>query len=324
MQYFFFLAVGIVFLWLAFRQVDMAAFWQGFLQVRWGYVLASIAIALLSHWFRGLRWRLLIHARQQTSISAWDAFWAVMVGYLANLALPRMGEVVRCSILAQHRRLSLSYLFGTVVLERLTDMLVLAVLLVVVVGLQADILWTFIQEHLLISAPDPQTLILLLLALAFLVFLTWIIFIRWARRATFGQRRLLVRLRQIVRQLRWGLTTIFHLPRPVQVRFWFYTALIWIAYVAMTYLPAFALPATQSMTLDQALGMFVMGSLGIVAPVQGGIGTYHWLVQQTLMLYGYDPTVALQLATLIHTAQTIMVIIVGFLGFLYFALQKKS
>ncbi len=284
-------------------------------------------VAVVSHWFRGLRWRLLIHSQGNYNISRMDAFSGVMVGYLSNLALPRMGEVIRCTIVGKYTGVPVSFLFGTVVLERIIDLLILIFLLALVIPLQINILGDFMREHLFSELPDTKTMTIIIfiivLAIALALLFLYIGFVVWVRNAPFSQRRLAVRFRTVVRNLINGLKTVFKLPVRVQAYFWTYTFLIWVLYIVMTWLPALALPTTANLSIAELMGMFVMGSLGIVAPVQGGIGTYHWLVQQTLMLYGYDATTGLQLATLIHTSQTLMVIIVGFLAFLYFAIRKK-
>ncbi|NPA34984.1 MAG: flippase-like domain-containing protein [Chlorobi bacterium] len=326
-KYLIFLAIGLFFLWLAFRNVDLQEFISGFREVNWTPVVLSMIVAVISHWFRGLRWRLLIRSQGNYNLSRMDAFSGVMVGYLSNLALPRMGEVIRCTIVGKYTGIPVSFLFGTVVLERIIDLLILIILLAMVIPLQINVLGDFIREHLLSGLPDSKTItiiaIIVVLAVLLAILFLYFGFVMWVRNAPFSQKRLAVRIRAMVRNLINGLKTVFKLPVRVQVYFWTYTLLIWVLYIVMTWLPALAMPTTQNMSFAELMGMFVMGSLGIVAPVQGGIGTYHWLVQQTLMLYGYDATTGLQLATLIHTSQTLMVIIVGFLAFLYFAIRKK-
>ncbi len=315
-------------MWLAFRNVNLDEFISGFRGIRWTPVVMSIVIALISHWFRGLRWRLLIRSHGQYDLSRLDAFSGVMVGYLANLALPRMGEIVRCTIVGKHTKIPVSFLLGTVVLERIIDLLILIVLLALVIPLQINILGDFIRENLLSGLPDSGTItsvgIILILAVILAGLFLYFGFIVWVKNASLTQKRVAVRFRTLFRNLFNGLKTVFGLPARVQVFFWTYTIAIWVLYIIMTWLPALALPDTENLSFSALMGMFVMGSLGIVAPVQGGIGTYHWLVQQTLVLYGYDPTVGLQLATLIHASQTLMVIIVGFLAFLYFAIRKND
>ncbi len=321
-----FLGLGLVFLYLAFRGIDLRSFFSGYRDVGWHWVVLSMVVGALSHWLRGVRWRLLLERTSSYRLPTRDAFFAVMAGYFFNILFPRAGEVIRCTLVGRLHRIPIIYLFGTVLAERIVDMLLLVVLIGVTLGFQWELLGPFVQSRVLLpmlSGIRGGGVVGIGLAVGvFLIVVVAVVVVLlvWSRRS-FRMRRWLVRVRRALRQFRYGLATVIRLPLRVQVVFWLETVLIWLAYVLMTYLPARGFPPTSGFTVEETLGVFVYGALGIVAPVQGGLGTYHWLVLQAMLLYGYTKAVGLQLATLIHTSQLLMITLLGGIAWLWLSLR---
>ncbi len=320
---FLFLGLGVVFLYLAFRGIDLHSFVSGYGDVAWHWVVLSMVVGALSHWIRGVRWRLLLERTSSYRLPTRDAFFAVMAGYFFNVLFPRAGEVIRCTLVGRLHRIPIIYLFGTVLAERIVDMLLLVVLMVVTLGFQWELLGPFVQTRVIapmLAGIRGGRVVGIGLAVGVFLVVVVVVLLVWSRRS-FRMRRLLVRVRRALRQFRYGLVTVFRLPVRVQVLFWAETVLIWLAYILMTYLPARGFPPTRHFTVEETLGVFVYGALGIVAPVQGGLGTYHWLVLQAMLLYGYTKAVGLQLATLIHTSQLLMITLLGGIAWLWLSLR---
>ncbi len=324
-----FFCVGILFLYLAFRNVPLQEFLEGFKEVEWQWIGLAMLVGVLSHWLRSERWRLLLKFTEGYNMRRDVAFYSVMTGYFVNLFLPRAGEVIRCTLGGRASRIPVIYLIGTVLAERIIDMLILALLIIIVLWLQWDMLGDFVLTSVVEPLTERVKTILspsfgLLAAATLVIFVIVIVSIKQVlRRAplSFRVKRMLVNLRNALKQFMLGVNTVFSLPLNKQLLFWLNTAGIWIMYILMTYMPARGFHYTETLSLNEVLGIFVYGALGIVAPVQGGIGTYHWLVQQAMILYGYDKIIGLQLATLIHAAQIIMITVVG--GISYFLLTLK-
>jgi hypothetical protein len=240
-----------------------------------------------------------------------------MSGYLANLALPRLGELTRCLLLARKTPLGLSALIGTVVVERLMDLGVLLVLaLGVLLGYQEmllDPVWSFVTTNFG-SGFSLSFILAIGLGLGTILIL-------WR---TLGRLvPMPAKVRQTLADMAQGIAALRRIPSP----FWLgvYTFLIWLGYYLMTYFCFFAFPGAESLGASDALLLLVAGAFGFVMPVQGGMGAYHAAIVWTL---GRIPglvmstTTALAFATLSHLAQTILVVVVGGLSYFLMSLYR--
>jgi len=324
-EYLFFLGVGILLLWLSVRKLDLSAVWTDILEARYSWLFLALFFALVAHIFRALRWNLLINTLgYKTRLSS--TFFAVMFGYLANTAVPRMGELARCGLLSKKEKIPFNVLFGTVISERIFDLLVLAALIFFVVVFQTDLLGDFLNRNFgfLWQSLFSNRYSILLLALILLATLGGIIYLVWAYREKIKQLKFYEPVRKFLDGLWIGIKTIKKMKQ--KGLFLFYTFLIWFFYAVMVYLPFFMLPETSQLTFIDALTVLAIGSLGIVAPVPGGIGTYHYIVKVTLTeLYRVEANAAMSFATLSHAGQTLLNVLVGALSyFLTGILSKKQ
>jgi len=307
------LLVGALLLFLVFRKIDFKEFSGALAQTRWGWIGAALLCGLLSHWFRGLRWVMLAEPLGHRP-AALPTFYAVMSGYLANLALPRLGEITRCLLLARKTPLGFNALVGTVVMERLMDLLVLVLLSMVVLVAYSELLWDPVMAFLGARALGIGWFqgILVLASLVLLPIMLWKLWGRWIPVPD--------KLRTMLRDFGQGMAGLGSLPNPGL--FVLYTGLIWMGYFMMTYLCFFAFPGAEGLGLGEALLLLVAGAFGFVMPVQGGMGAYHAAIVWTL---GRIPGVAmsassaLAFATLSHLAQTVLVVLVG--GLCYFLMS---
>ncbi len=312
------LAIGLFLMWLIFRQINPQEFVGALQQTKWGWIASALACGLLSHLFRALRWAQLAQPLGHRP-AAHKAFYAVMSGYLANLALPRLGEITRCLLLARKTPLGFNGLVGTVVMERLMDLLVLLLLSLVTLVAYRDLLlepvWNFVRLHIgwngiLLTTTG------LLLAFSF-GFWTW----------KFGGRLIPLPqpVRKVLQGIGEGMAGLGRLDQPGL--FVVYTLLIWLGYLMMTYLCFFAFPGADSLGLGEALLLLVAGAFGFVMPVQGGMGAYHAAIVWTLGLLpnlNMSLTNALAFATLSHLAQTVLVVVVGGLSYFLMSLIQDD
>ena len=319
--------VGMGLLWLAFRGVNIRSTLSELRETNIFWVLLSVLAALVAFTSRAHRWNMLIKPSGY-SPSLYKTSIALMIGYLANLAIPRLGEVTRCGTLSKSEKIPFDLLIGTVIVERALDVICLLLCVLMTAAITYERLGSFLNDNLfiplsgkleqVISSPYFYIGILVLIALIFIV--------RFAKKKKVqseSEPGIIGKLAGMLKGIIEGLRSIGKLKNPGA--FIFHTILIWLMYFLMSYICFFALPATSGLSLEAGLFVLVVGGMGMSAPVQGGIGAYHLLVSQGLLLYGISYEHGLAFATLMHTSQTITVILFGGIAFILFTFaQRKS
>jgi uncharacterized protein (TIRG00374 family) len=277
--------------------------------VNYFWVVVSLLLGLISHISRTIRWNLIIEPLGHKP-GVVNTFLAVMVGYLMNLALPRMGEISRCGVLARYEKIPFTKLVGTVVLERLIDVIMLLLFLLIVVTTQFGQVLEFLDNnpevqkklHKVIYSP------LLLGGIIFIGLIVWIL--RHRIRAS----NFMKKITGIVMQFVEGFRSILKMKK-IGI-FIFHSFFIWFLYYMMTYCIFFAFGFTSHLSALAGLTIFVLGSFGMVAPVQGGIGAWHFMVIEGLALYGINRADGQVFALVAHGSTTILLIILGLIAML--------
>lgn len=307
-----FLLAGVL-LWFAFRNVDFVEFWAKSKLVNYWWVLFSILISLIAYGARAYRWNLLLEPLGHPNLSTYKTTLAVMVGYLANLAFPRLGEVTRCGMLKRSDEVPVSSSLGTVITERLVDLLVLILLMLFTLVAEYDRIVEFIAQ---ISGRIDMTERLgwqLLATAGGLGVLGLLVFIVLFRRSA--------KVREFVRLLLGGifsLTKLRNLPG-----FVISTVILWGTYYFMSYVIVFSMAETAHLDWMVGVMLLVTGGIALALPVQGGIGTYHVFVSAMLVLYSIEKTTGVFLATLLHTSQIIAIAIFGGIALVLSFFVKK-
>lgn len=303
------LGIGVYVAWYQFDKLNdeqLAAIMSSFRSADYVWVGLSIVLGILSHWSRAYRWRYLL-APMNITVRFVNSFLAVLIGYVANIILPRFGEVWRCVLVSRFEKQPFEKLFGSVVAERIADVIVVSGVMAVTVALQLALLGDRLKE-LMGDRLDPEALpalVLKLATVAVLGLLAALVFWRLLKRSTFP---LFVKLRGLIAGLSEGVTSILRMER--KWSFVAHTLFIWSMYLGMFWLPFLSLPETAHVPLGGMLASFVMGSLSI-ALVQGGIGVYPIAVAETLRLYDVPYESGLALGWIIWSAQTGMIVIFG-------------
>lgn len=305
-QYFLIVAVGGFFLYFVFKGTDWASMWSKISSADLYWLSHGMVVSILSHWIRGYRGTLMYDALGY-KIGATNSFYAVMVGYMMNYVIPRAGEVSRCASLAKSNGLPIEKSLGTVVTERLVDMLMLLLILGLILIFQFDLIYNFIVENNKNNAaqssnPGSSSLKWILLAAGVIVALTLLVF------------RKKIMSHPLVQKLKTGfidgLLSIKHMKKPGL--FVFLSFAIWACYVLMMYFCLFALPQTAHLGFLECLTVFAIGTIGMVLPAPGaGAGSYHFFVMSGLMLFGISREDGVAYATLVHGFQMILLILAG-------------
>ena len=289
--------------------------------VQFGWIYLSILLSVFSHILRAYRWQILLQPLGY-HVTLNRAFWAVMVGYMANLAFPRMGEITKCSVLKKTDDVKISRSMGTVVTERLFDVILLGLSLLLTLGVEFKRLSQFfldladekVPSELNLSFSSP----IFLGAIAFIALLLTI-FLLLRERIT--QSTIYHRLVEVLLNFREGLLSIRKIKNITG--FVVSTFSIWFLYYLMAYVVVFSIPQTADLDWAAGLAILVVGGIGMSAPVQGGIGTYHFLVAALLILYGIERSDGVFFATLIHTSQTLMVLFLGVIGIILASIFQR-
>ncbi len=310
LQYSFFILLAGVLLWLAFRGIAFEAIKEALRSANYWWILLSVVLGIVSHISRSIRWNMLIKPLGYTPRLI-NTFFAVMIGYFANLAFPRLGELSKCEILRRYEGVPINKLLGTMIVERAADLLSLIILMGVVIVFE----FHFLKETIMTYLVDPvlgtmqsngKTLLLLGVALL-LLFAAGI----WLLRK-FRHIPLFIRIRELAVGFAEGLKSIGKMENAWA--FVFHSIFIWGLYYTMTYVAFFAFAETAHLGLMAGLVVFVFGSIGMVMPLPGGIGSYHSLVRLALSLYAVPAATAAAFATAIHAGQTFGIILFGFLS----------
>ncbi len=325
LKYLFFIALGVALLFLAFRDLAFAELWAELKTANYWWFFAAIIVAIISHVFRAFRWNQLI-AQMGYKTRTSTTFYAVMMGYLANLALPRLGEVTRCGFLSKKENIPFNSLFGTVVAERVFDLVILMLIISVVVATQIKIIGGFLNEMLVqpLLGIYYGNFIAIIIVVAVMIILTiTLIFVFRKLKPWLKTTMLYEKAEYFIDGFLSGLKSIAKVKQ--KGLFLFNTFMIWFLYLVMIILPFYAFKETSILTFFDGVTLLGIGSLGIVAPVPGGIGSYHFVVTEVLtQLFDIPVKAAAAYATANHAAQTIMIIVVGVISYILLILVKTK
>lgn len=284
LQYLFFAALAAFFVWLSLKDMDRQKWTQldaALHRANYWLLVPVLLLLLASHWLRALRWRQLIEPLGYKP-SRLNCFLGVMIGYFVNLGAPRVGEVVKCTILARYEKVPVDKLVGTIVAERAFDVISLLVVFGLTLIFQFDVIHSlaesWIYPHFRNANGEASYMKIAYLALGFVLFLLILRFVSFR----FGHINIVQKVKTVFLNIWHGLTTIRSLTnKPL---FILYSIGIWSLYFFSTWVGFFAIRQTSGLSGEDALSVLAMGSIGmIVSP--GGIGAYALLVQETVAFY---------------------------------------
>lgn len=300
------LALGGGILYWTYRDFDFAVLNESlFAQMGIGWLLFSLVFEVLSHVFRGLRWKQALEPlgerpRASTCINA------IFLSYAVSLLIPRSGEVARCGVLKRYDGVSFTKSLGTVVTERVVDMVCVVIIALMVVALQFDVLRTFFVEK---GTNFDSVRSLLTSGRLYL----------WAGVAValcvggyYVLRRLSIaeKVKSTLRGFWEGICSVRRVKNvPL---FLFYSAAIWGCYIMQFYLTFYAFPFTADLGFKAGLAVFITTSFAVLVPTPNGAGPWHYVVISMLtLLYGVSEADAGTFALIVHGTQTAALILLG-------------
>lgn len=319
-SYIVFAIIGVGLLVFVFKDVDLSAMWNDITHANYWYVGIALLLAMLAYIFRAARWSLLIESTCDHKPRFWNVFWAEMFGYFANMALPRIGEITRCGALTKTEKLPFDKLIGTVIVERMFDVIVMFLLAVVTFFIKIDFFGSFILDKIVTPTISRFSGINFwwILPIFLLSIVILCVFVYYLQKGNALSEKILSFVKGVID----GFSSVYKLEK--RGLFILYTILLWLYYWLMTWAVCFSIPQTANMTIIDGLFLLIVGSIGMSVPVQGGIGAFHYIVALALTIYGLDfNTAGLLYATISHESQMIVEIILGLLS-VYFVFRKKQ
>jgi len=318
-----FLGIGLLLIWYITKDLtteQKEELRNSFRVADYWWIGLSIAIGIFSHWIRAVRWKMMLQPLgYNPRIST--TFYSVMVAYLANMAVPRLGEITRCGIVQRYEKVPFDKALGTLVVERSIDLLFLFLATLLLFLMQFELIYGFFQDKVIIPIAEKfsSSLTMVLVFGGGLLLLTLIGYFFIKR---FKHTEGYLRFRIMVMNVRDGIYSIRHLKN--FKLFIFYSVLIWVCYFAMVWVCFYALAQTSHLGLNEALAILVFGTVGIIS-TPGGIGAYHLIVTETLVaLYGLDRAYAISYSWLAWSAQTVMIIFLGAISLLLLSRVKRK
>ncbi|MDC0514541.1 flippase-like domain-containing protein [Flavobacteriaceae bacterium] len=306
------LAVGFFFVYLSYNSTseeDRILIYSYIQKADLRFVMLSVFFGILSHLSRAYRWKYLLsplgyHPRFINSVLA------VLIAYIANLGIPRSGEILRATTLSSYEKIPFEKTFGTIVAERLVDLLILMGFVLTALVLQFDIIWSILSEKKISTVQ-------IVIGLAFVI----IGYIILKKLFTLSQNPLIIRIKNFFWGLAEGIMSLKNMPN--KGRFIGHTLFIWLMYLAMFYVVKWTVPETASLGINAILPAFVVGGLAISA-TNGGIGIYPFSVALVLAAFKISNESGLAFGWIMWTSQTLMIIVFGSLSFFVLPLVNRQ
>ena len=313
LQYIFFFALGLFLVWWSVKDLssdDKSRIKEALRTARYMLFLPVLIILFFSHYIRALRWKLLIEPLGHKP-KVKNTFFAVMIGYLTNLAFPRLGEVLKCTVLAKYESIPVDKLIGTIIIERIIDAFSLLVILAITIALQPDIYSQF-SEYFFNKSTNVESsssgiyFAIIVCGIIILAVALWMIIKKknW--------QDLVKLFRNIALNIVKGVAVIARLKK--KISFIFLTIVLWTLYLLGGYIGFFAFKDTAIYGLKEAFAILSAGSIGMII-TPGGIGAYAILLEKTMQLYGLQKGVALAFGWLLWIFQTGVILLGGLFSF---------
>lgn len=323
-QYLFFISLGLFFVWLSIKDINHTQWLQikdAIRRARHWIIAPVILMLLLSHYSRALRWKILMEPLGYKP-STFNTFATVMIGYLVNTGVPRLGEVVKCTLLSKYENIRADKLVGTIVMERAIDVVCLFIVFVAAIIFQGHIIGDLVFNafgKFFTDTSGHTSITKLVVGLSLVITFFSILYFILKR---FGHIDAIAKIKEIIKGILHGLSSIRFIKH--KGLFLFHTILIWSLYLLSTTAGIYALQETDHLGIGGGLTTLVIGSVGmIISP--GGIGAYALVVAKLMKLYGLDEdTIGAALGWLLWSVQTLIILVGGVIFFTLFSYYNKK
>jgi len=307
------LTFGGVLFYLVFKSIDFSDFYNRLTELDFFWIYLSMFISIFEHVIRGYRWNLMMEVGQSKKFSTFVTTNVIIISYFFALIIPRFNDVVRCYLISKTDEINFSKSLGSVVSERFVDIISLLILIIFFLVLEFQTFILFIKSYIIdYTTLDNKSIII------FISFLILSIIIS----------RLIIKkskyLENKFNEFKDGLISVKFIYN--DKRFLLSTLFLWVTYFLMGYLIFFSFSQTTDLGINAGMAVLVAGSIGMVVPVNAGIGAYHFLVSSILLGYNLDYESGLFFATVLHTSQIVCLLVVGTMSsiYIFFKIRSKS
>ncbi len=320
-----FLSIGLFLIWLVTKDLtesDKANIYTAFKEANYFWIVLSMLLSIASHWSRAVRWKILLEAlgyKPKTS----NTFFAVMIGYLANFALPRLGEVSRCGVLTKYEKIPFTESFGTVITERIIDVICLLLIFMLTIYLEFNRISVLVNAKIIsplankFSQIAQNKLSFMLLIGLFLL----IVFILYRYRKVVNTK-LFGKFSGLFKGFYDGLKSIKEIKQPIA--FFAHTLLIWSLYCSILYVCFYSFPNLAQLGMGAALSVLIFGSVGIIF-VPGGTGVYQALVTEVLVAsYLITFATAFAFSWIVWTSSLLVILVLGLVSLVLLPILNKE
>ncbi len=305
------LALGAVLIFYSYNQYtqeQIDTIKSFFVQADYTYIYVSLLISTIGVASRAYRWKFSLRQMGYES-GFWNNFFAVSIGYLVNMSIPRSGELSRALVLKKYNDIPFDKSFGSIVAERIVDLIVLFLLVALAFLVQFDVVKAFVLDKI------PLRKTLLILGIGSVLIITAMLFY------FYSQLSFVLKIKQKVSGLKEGLLSVYHMED--KRAFLLHTGIIWGSYILMFYVTIFALEGTSNLSFGAVLTSFIVGSMAI-AVTSSGFGTYPVLMAKILLVYQIDEPVGVAFGWIVWTAQVILLVATGAISFLLLPLFNRK
>jgi len=313
----FSLGVGILIVWLLYRNTDLNTLWEIVKNANLEFILISLIFGLIGNIIRGLRWELFINSLGYRPKRP-SVIYATLGNFAVNFLLPRAGDVWRCAALTRYEGVPFAKAFETYLVDKVFDLLASVLLVVLSMILYLDFFISYFRDN-----PDyGESIVNLFGSVWFYVVLIGLVLIFFIVFTVFGNTRPVTKVRNFFKSVVHDLKMVAHMKE--KKRIIFYTILVWFSFYLYFYTCFYAFDFTKGLGPLAGLIVFTMSNVGVAVPVQGGVGAWHFMVISSLVILGVGYEEAGAFAGAVFTIQSIWIILCGVFGIVALPYVKRT
>lgn len=312
------LLLGCLLIWYLYREMDFGEIWMVISKgVRYDIILFSLLFGLFANIIRGVRWGLLIGSLGERFKMS-NVVYAVLGNYAVNFVLPRVGEVWRCGVVSKYDKISFSKLFGTLLIDRIADAVAVGLLTLCMVIFNFSFFKNFFARNPALTEGFEISFstLWIIIAIVIIVAAIWFTFTRLEHFS------LVQKAKGFLSNILAGMKSFQQMKH--KARFVVQTILLWGCYFLYFYITFYAFDFTKDLGPGVGLIAFIMGSIAVAVPIQGGIGPWHFMVIATLVVYGVNENDAAAFALVVHTLQSVWTILCGLFGIVALPINNRK
>ncbi len=322
LKYIIFLGGGIFLVWWQLKSMtpeQKIAFEDAFAHANYWLLLPVVIMNVLLFISKSIRWKLLMEPLGYNP-SLKNTFAVTMVGYFANAAVPRLGEILKCTFLARYEKLKVDKLIGTIIVERTVDFVCYIIFIGITVVIQIDTVGAYVEKTLKNIAVSPRFPLWGKLLIVLSVLLIMFLFINFLFKK-FPSNKIILKIKGFLKGIAQGFRSIKNLKH--RRLFILHTIFIWGLYLLQIYIGFYALEGTSHLGIKAACSVLSLATLAMIA-TPGGIGSFPFFVKETLTIYGISSTLGIAFGWLIWGISTSFVIVVGLASLLLLPYMNKN